>query len=227
MGATLDETRLELAAQRDKVRATADRLEAAARGSLDVRGWIRRRPLRTVAFVGGIVFLLAGGPRRVVRGAGRVIRGADAEGVAYRSLPGGLRAFVDAAAPGGGEQATAARHQLARALAEWREDPRNRRRARRLADEALVPPGPARVFWRTAEVAATVSSALLVRRLVQELLADQARRPAEGRQPHTASQEQPPATPTPRYSGWSGLRSTPAGPARPSQSDQRPAPKRG
>ena len=51
MGTTLDETRLELEAQRARVRGTAERLESTARKSLDVRAIIGRHPARVVEFV--------------------------------------------------------------------------------------------------------------------------------------------------------------------------------
>ena len=78
MGATLDETRLELAAQRARVRGTTERLETTARHSFDVKAIIGRHPVRVVALGAGAAYFLLGGPHKTVRllrqvpcGAGR------------------------------------------------------------------------------------------------------------------------------------------------------------
>lgn len=232
MGATFDETRVELEAQRARVRATAQRLEAATRHALDLQARIRENPIQTAAIAGGLAFLLLGGPRRVIRKVRQTVRGSDAER-AYAALPGSLRALIDSAAPGRGDARDEARRQLALALHAWREDPKNRRRAERLASETLSPPGPGRALWSVVEIAGATAAGILARRAVSRWLTGDPLRdaPAAGvdeqaptGKPAAPSGEKggpaahgkasPPAPPTTRYVGWSGQRGDVAGPSR-------------
>jgi hypothetical protein len=232
MGATLDETRVELEAQRARVRATAQRLEAATRHALDMPARIRENPIQTAAIAGGLAFLVLGGPRRVVRKVRQTVRGSDAER-AYAALPGSLRALIDSVAPGRGDARDEARRQLALALHAWREDPKNRRRAERLASETLSPPGPGRAFWSVVEIAGATAAGILARRAVSRWLTGDPLRdaPAEGVGTKAATGEAVPrsaatrgpasqgtapagAPPTARYVGWSGQRRDVAGAAR-------------
>jgi hypothetical protein len=64
----------ELEAARSGVQDSLDELSAAAQSALDVPAKIRRNPVKTVALVGGAGFLLAGGPRRMVRFATSRVR---------------------------------------------------------------------------------------------------------------------------------------------------------
>lgn len=243
MGATLDETRVELEAQRVRVRATAERLEAATRHALDLPARIRENPVQTAAIAGGLAFLLLGGPRRVFRRARQAARGSDAER-AYAALPGSLRAVVDSAAPGHGDARNEARRQLALALHAWREDPKNRRRAARLASEALSPPGPGRAFWALAEVVGVTAAGILARRAVSRWLTGDPLRdaPAASGDERDPTREAPtraaamrgaatlgPSTReastnapnTARYVGWSGQRGDSTGPARETETPAR------
>lgn len=247
MGATLDETRLELEAQRARVRATAQRLEAATRHALNLPARIRENPIQTAAIAGGIAFLVLGGPRRVVRKVRQTVRGSDAER-AYAALPGSLRALIDSAAPGRGDARDEARRQLALALHAWREDPKNRRRAERLASETLSPPGPGRALWSVVEIAGATAAGILARRAVSRWLTGDplrdepaarggaqavtgnagARRDRKGgpetQRPATPGKGSPSAPPTARYVGWSGQRGDVAGPARAKETpSKRPA----
>ena len=92
MGATLDETRVELEAQRARVRATADDLQTSARRSLDLRELVGRHPVRTVAMVGGLAFILIGGPRRTLRALRQTVAG-SADSWSAPTIPATLRAF--------------------------------------------------------------------------------------------------------------------------------------
>lgn len=217
MGATLDETRVELAAQRARVRGTADRLEAAVRRGFDLRARLRQHPVQTAGVAVGLAFILLGGPRRTIRQIRRALGGSAEAERAYASLPGSLRALVDASASGG-KGRDEARRQLALALHAWREDPKNRKRAARLVSETLAPPGPGRAFWSFVEIAAATAAGIVVRRVVANRLADEpkSRPPSAG----SRSEETPPAN---RYSGWSGQRGTPAGPAKPTLQPAKPA----
>jgi hypothetical protein len=171
VGATLDETRLELEAQRARVRTTADELEAATRRSLDLRAVIGRNPGRTIGLAAGAAFFLLGGPRRTVRFVSRSL-GRPATGEkAYAALPPSLRAFVDASAPGHGQAKAEAKGELALALHAWRENPKNRKKADRLVSETLTPPGPERAFWALVEVAGVTAAAIIARQVVGRQLA--------------------------------------------------------
>lgn len=217
MGATLDETRVELAAQRARVRATADRLESAARRAFDLRARLRQHPVETAGVAVGLAFILLGGPRRTVRQIRRALGGSAEAERAYASLPGSLRALVDASVSGGKDR-DEARRQLALALHAWREDPKNRKRAARLVSETLAPPGPGRAFWSFVEIAAATAAGIVARQVVSRRLGEEpkSRPPSAG----PRSEGTPPAD---RYSGWSGQRGTPAGPAKPTLQPAKPA----
>jgi hypothetical protein len=63
----------DLQAARDGVAASLDELTVATQSALDFPSKIRKNPVKTAALVGGAGFLLAGGPRRMLRFAvGRV-----------------------------------------------------------------------------------------------------------------------------------------------------------
>jgi hypothetical protein len=187
VGATLDETRLELDAQRARVRATADDLEAATRRSLDLRALIGRHPGRTIGLAAGAAFFIFGGPRRTVRFVSRSL-GRPATGEkAYAALPPSLRAFVDASAPGHGQGKAEAKGRLALALHAWRENPKNRKKADKLVSETLTPPGPERAFWALVEVAGVTAAAIIARQIVGRQLAQDAFRGLFGSRPATGA----------------------------------------
>jgi hypothetical protein len=200
------------------VRATADRLEAATRRVFDLRARLRQHPVQTAGVAGGLAFILLGGPRRTVRQIRRALGGSAEAERAYASLPGSLRALVDASASGAKDR-DEARRQLALALHAWREDPKNRKRAAKLVSETLAPPGPGRAFWSFVEIAAATAAGIVARRLVARRLAEdpKSRPPSAGPRSEAAPQ-------TNRYSGWSGQVGTPAGPAKPTPQAAKPTP---
>ena len=64
---------VELEAARAGVRESLDAVTEATQSALDVPAKIRRHPVKTAALVGGAGFLIAGGPRRLMRATlGRV-----------------------------------------------------------------------------------------------------------------------------------------------------------
>lgn len=228
MGATLDETRLELEAQRQRVRGTAERLESATRRSLDVRALIGRHPAQTVGLAAGAAFFLLGGPHRTVWAIRRAL-GAGANGEkAYQGLPPALRAFVDASAPGFGAAKAEAKGEMALALLAWRADPKNRKKADRIITRALTPPGPSGAFWAFVEVAGVTAAGIIAKQVVARRLAGGAARSlfgssptdiAPAAKPSESAQSGPSATradgPSETgYSGWSGRQASVAGPAR-------------
>lgn len=64
----------DLQAAREGFQRSLDELTSATQSALDVPSKIRKNPVKTAALVGGAGFLLAGGPRRVVRFAARRVR---------------------------------------------------------------------------------------------------------------------------------------------------------
>jgi hypothetical protein len=59
---------------REEVEASLDELSSATQSALDIPAKVRRNPVKTAALVGGVGFLLAGGPRRLVRAAVDAVR---------------------------------------------------------------------------------------------------------------------------------------------------------
>jgi hypothetical protein len=231
VGATLDETRLELDAQRARVRATADELEAATRRSLDLRAVIGRHPGRTIGLAAGAAFFIFGGPRRTVRFVSRSL-GRPATGEkAYAALPPSLRAFVDASAPGHGQGKAEAKGQLALALHAWRENPKNRKKADRLVSETLTPPGPERAFWALVEVAGVTAAALIARQIVGRQLAGGVLRNLFGSRPPDGAAASDPidagSAPAPGAAAKPGPRTaSPAGPGAAPTGSKAPDPAR-
>ena len=71
MGETLDQTRIELEAQRTQMQRTADQLKARVKRSVDVKAKFKENPAAFIGLGAGAVFLLAGGPMRAARFARR------------------------------------------------------------------------------------------------------------------------------------------------------------
>ena len=71
----LETARANLIAARADFALQLDRLEAAARSTLDVRTRASEHKAQVAAGVGGLAFLLLGGPKRVVRGARWLLTG--------------------------------------------------------------------------------------------------------------------------------------------------------
>jgi hypothetical protein len=234
VGATLDETRVELEAQRARVRGTATELESTTRRALDIRERIRRNPLQVAGVVAGAAFLLLGGPHRTVRLLRRTIRGTTNGDAAYASLPSVLQRLVDEMAPGFGGSKAEAKRELALAIHAWREDPKNRKKADKLVSEALLPPGPERAFWTMVEVAGVATAGLVARRILYRGLgstvfglrrpppaseaspqpAASVAGPTGGSRPDVEAPSRGPSGGQTGYAGWSGRHASVAGPAR-------------
>jgi hypothetical protein len=204
MGETLAETRLEVAAQRESIEETAQQLRASIRRAVDVPAKVRENPALFGGLAAGTAFLAAGGPRRLLRAARRRVRPGHPD-QAYRTLPGSLRAWVDAATDSLGSRRDEARRSMSEELLRWRNEPKGKKARRELAREIVDgPPSGSRTFWRAAEAFATIVSAAVARRAVARLLS--------GERPMEAAAELAPAhgtgngsEPSSRqtYSGWS------------------------
>jgi len=79
VGARTDAARAAAVASRAELAEEVARLEAAGRAAVDIPAKIRRAPARTAGLAAGAVFMVAGGPKRVLRGLRRAVRGPEAE----------------------------------------------------------------------------------------------------------------------------------------------------
>ena len=210
MGETIDQTRLEIAAQRAELETTAQRLREA----LDLPRRVRENPAIVIGIGAAVAFLMAGGPRRMARLLrGRLAPNAALE--AYEALPPSMQAWVSALADEAGPKGTQARNALVEELRRWRRDPIKDGKARKELARQMVegPPGPSRTAWTAAETALTLVAAALARKAIARFLTDEGARPrarAEAdldRAPkNVAANEAPPLaakSDSPEYSGWS------------------------
>jgi hypothetical protein len=208
VGETIDQTRLEIAAQRAELDATVKRL----RDALDLRRRVRESPGVVIGIGAVAAFLVAGGPRRLAR----ILRGSlapHAAEQAYEALPESMQAWVSALAGEAGPKASQVRDELVEELRRWRRDPIKDRKARKALARQMVdgPPGPQRTAWNAAETALTLLAAALARKAVARFLTDE---PARKRSAIAAADELPAKAASKRrgdvagsgegYAGWSG-----------------------
>jgi hypothetical protein len=79
VGASTDAARARVLAARGQLEDEVARLEAAGRAAVDIPAKVRREPARTAGLAAGAAFLVAGGPRRVIRRVRRAIQGPEAD----------------------------------------------------------------------------------------------------------------------------------------------------
>jgi hypothetical protein len=79
VGASTDAARARVLAARGQLQQDIARLEAAGRSAVDIPAKVRREPAKTASLAAGTAFLVAGGPKRVVRRVRRAIWGPDAD----------------------------------------------------------------------------------------------------------------------------------------------------
>ena len=170
MGETIDETRLEIAAQRAELETTADGL----RDALDIGKRIRENPGVVIGIGAAAAFLIAGGPRRLARLLRRRLAPNAAE-QAYDALPATMQAWVTTLADEAGPKASKVRDDLVEELKRWRRDPIKDKKARRELAKQMVegPPGPGRAAWSAAETALGLVAAALARKAIQQFLTDE------------------------------------------------------
>lgn len=170
MGETIDETRLEIAAQRAELETTADRL----RDALDLGKRVRENPGVVIGIGAAAAFLVAGGPRRLARLLRRRLAPNAAE-QAYDALPATMQAWVTTLADEAGPKAAKVRDELVEELRRWRRDPIKDKKARKELARQMVegPPGPSRAAWNAAETALGLVAAALARKAIQRFLTDE------------------------------------------------------
>lgn len=200
MGETIDETRLEIAAQRSQMEATVEEMRRA----LDIPQRVRQNPGLVIGLGAAAVFLLAGGPRRLARAARRRLAPTAGQ-KAFDALPDTLQAWVDTLAQTAGSGADQVRGPLAEQLARWRRNPIKDRKAREALARQMVegPPGPSRTAWKAAEAALTLLTAALARRAIERFLTPQAE---PGKAAASARSAAAPAQAEAGYSGMSSPR---------------------
>jgi hypothetical protein len=201
VGETLDETRLEVAAHRSNMEATASELESRVRHAVDFKARFRENPALFVGIAAGTVFLVAGGPMRVARLIRRRVRPTATE-QAYDVLPKPMQAWVDSLVDEVGPKADKARLALVEELHRWRQEPLKNKKARKELAKAMVegPPGAERTIWKASEAALTLLSAALARKAIEAFLTGE--RPSG---PRAALKVAPPTPQTAavEYSGMS------------------------
>jgi hypothetical protein len=75
VGEGSDSARAGVLAARATLDGELERLEASARAAVDIPAKVRRNPVKSAGIAAGAGFLLVGGPRRLFRGARRVVLG--------------------------------------------------------------------------------------------------------------------------------------------------------
>ena len=204
MGETIAETRVEIAARRAEMEATADRL----RNALDLGRRIRENPGIVIGVGAAAAFLVAGGPRRLSRLLRRRLAPNAAE-QAYDALPATMQAWVSTVAGEAGPRAAAVRDELVEELKRWRRDPIKDKKARKALAKQMVegPPGPGRAAWSAAETALGLVAAAVARKAIQRFLTDEPAKGDRAAAAAAASRARPHNTaagPGPDdYAGWS------------------------
>lgn len=131
MGARTDAARQAVVARRGELADELARLEAAGRAAVDIPAKVRRDPVRAAGLAGGAVFLLAGGPRRVLRAVRRAVLGPEAD------LPKGLLPHeIERALRRLGTDGEKVRGTLEREFADFLESRSEERKRRDLAGTA-------------------------------------------------------------------------------------------
>jgi hypothetical protein len=74
-----DAARAAAVASRAELAEEVARLEAAGRAAVDIPAKVRQAPARTAGLAAGAAFLVAGGPKRVLRGFRRAVFGPEAD----------------------------------------------------------------------------------------------------------------------------------------------------
>ena len=199
MGETIDQTRLEIAAQRAQLEATV----AEIREALDLKARVRENPGLVIGLAAGTLFLVLGGPRRLARAARRRLAPGAIE-AAFDALPAALQAWVETLADEAGPRSGELRSALVEELVAWRHHRVKDRKAREALARRLVegPAGPQRTAWTALEAGLAILSAALARKVVERFLtAEGGSRPApaEGAPAESA----PTATAAASYSGFS------------------------
>jgi hypothetical protein len=160
MGARTDAARAQVVEARSGVEEELVRLEAAGRAAIDIPARLRRDPLRVGGAAAGLAFLVAGGPKRLLRRLRRAVLGERAD-LPPSLLPEQVERALRRLGPDGDRVRGALEREFARYLddtapARRRRDllgtlshlagnvlgPASVRAGRRLAEQLFDPDGP-------------------------------------------------------------------------------------
>jgi len=146
VGARTDAARAEVLTAREALGGEVERLEAAGRSAVDIPTKVRKEPVKTAGLAAGAVFLVAGGPKRVLRRARRVVVGPE-EPLPKSMLP----PEIDKSLRKMGSDGTKIRGTIEREFAEYLEAHQGERDKRDLgAVLALLLSGVSRPFLQQA-----------------------------------------------------------------------------
>ena len=164
MGEATERALAEVAAARAALGGQVDELEAATRSALDIKAKVRRSPAKAVGMVGGAAFLATGGPKRVLRGLSRRVRGTPAP----KAL---LPQEIQRAVYGLGPDGPAVKARLEREFAAYLAA---QRKAGKLTG------GPSSSIWKLFDALAAPIGAQAAKRLIEQFLAADPGRPGRG-----------------------------------------------
>jgi hypothetical protein len=133
MGARTDAARSEVLAAREGLEEELVRLEAAGRAAVDIPARLKREPAKVLGAAGGAAFLLLGGPKRVLQGISRAVRG-PAVDVPKSMLPPEVEKTLKKLGPDGEK----VRGTLEREFANYLEEKAPQRKERDLGATAAV-----------------------------------------------------------------------------------------
>ena len=133
MGARTDAARSEVLAARAGLEEELVRLEAAGRAAVDIPARLKREPAKVLGAAGGAAFLLLGGPKRVLQGISRAVRGPGAD-VPKSMLPPEVEKTLKKLGPDGEK----VRGTLEREFANYLEEKAPQRKERDLGATAAV-----------------------------------------------------------------------------------------
>ena len=133
MGARTDAARSEILAARAGLEEELVRLEAAGRAAVDIPARLKREPAKVLGAAGGAAFLLLGGPKRVLQGISRAVRGPGAD-VPKSMLPPEVEKTLKKLGPDGEK----VRGTLEREFANYLEEKAPQRKERDLGATAAV-----------------------------------------------------------------------------------------
>jgi hypothetical protein len=163
MDATTTAAEQQVAVARAALAHEVDELGAAARSAADLPAKARRAPAKAAGLVGGILFFGLGGPRRVLRGVRRALRGGQ-EPAPRSVLPPEIAHLVEDL----GEHGVAVKARLEREFADYLGEKGQGGRSGG---------GATGTFWRAADTFGTIAATGVARKLVGRLFAAEPDRP--------------------------------------------------
>ncbi|MBA2254370.1 MAG: hypothetical protein H0W07_04560 [Chloroflexi bacterium] len=172
MGESTKQARQAVVAARAALATEADELTAATRSALDIPAKVRKHPVETAGLAGGAVFLAVGGPRRLLKAAGKAVRRGK-EPPPKTLLPKDVQKVVD----GLGDDGRKVQERLEREFAAYLEK-------RKKAD---TPTSSRASFWRLFDVMAIPLGRQVAKQMAERLLAADRDRPASVGEPMTGT----------------------------------------